>query len=111
MRHVAALRVPSTAIGLRDLLLGRRARDPPLHLETLLSGNPTRGREDLRKMFEDGGNTAPRSNALFQSKCDAVTSRRWVVRNAVTNEDGRIVIGPDTASPHCLLFRFAEQTF
>ncbi len=34
-----------------------------------------------------------------------------LVHRNLTNADGAIVIGPDTASPHYLLFRFDEQVF
>jgi len=48
--------------------------------------------------------------SVFATSMDEPTSAHLVHRN-VTNEDGAIVLGPDTASPHYLLFRFAEQTF
>jgi hypothetical protein len=34
-----------------------------------------------------------------------------LIHRNITNQDGAIVIGPDTANPHYLLFRFANQSF
>ncbi|MEO7095270.1 MAG: hypothetical protein ABI175_18565 [Polyangiales bacterium] len=34
-----------------------------------------------------------------------------LIHRNLTNADGAIVIGPDTATPHWILFRFDEQTF
>lgn len=48
--------------------------------------------------------------SFFATSMDEPTSAHLVHRN-VTNQDGAIVIGPDTASPHYLLFRFSDQTF
>jgi hypothetical protein len=48
--------------------------------------------------------------SFFATSMDEPTSAHLVHRNE-TNEDGAIVIGPDTASPHYLLFRFSDQTF
>jgi hypothetical protein len=41
----------------------------------------------------------------------ANASGAHLVHRNTTNADGAIVIGPDTASPHWILFRFDEQTF
>jgi hypothetical protein len=48
--------------------------------------------------------------SVFATSMDEPTSAHLVHRN-VTNQDGAIVLGPDTKSPHYLLFRFSEQTF
>jgi len=48
--------------------------------------------------------------SFFATSMDEPTSAHLVHRN-ITNQDGAIVIGPDTASPHYLLFRFSDQTF
>jgi hypothetical protein len=48
--------------------------------------------------------------SVFATSMDEPTSAHLVHRN-LTNQDGAIVLGPDTASPHYLLFRFSDQTF
>jgi hypothetical protein len=48
--------------------------------------------------------------SVFATSMDEPTSAHLVHRN-VTNQDGAIVVGPDTASPHYLLMRFSDQTF
>jgi hypothetical protein len=48
--------------------------------------------------------------SVFATSMDEPDSAHLVHRN-LTNEDGAIVVGPDTKTPHYLLFRFAEQTF
>jgi hypothetical protein len=48
--------------------------------------------------------------SFFATSMDEPTSAHLVHRNE-TNQDGAIVIGPDTASPHYLLFCFSDQTF
>lgn len=41
----------------------------------------------------------------------ANASGAHLIHRNLTNADGAIVIGPETASPHWILFRFDEQTF
>jgi hypothetical protein len=48
--------------------------------------------------------------SFFATSMDEPTSAHLVHRN-LTNQDGAIVLGPDTGSPHYLLFRFSDQTF
>jgi hypothetical protein len=48
--------------------------------------------------------------SFFATSMDEPTSAHLVHRN-LTNQDGAIVLGPDTASPHYLLFSFSDQSF
>jgi hypothetical protein len=48
--------------------------------------------------------------SVFATSMDEPTSAHLIHRNE-TNQDGAIVIGPDTPSPHYLLFCFSDQTF
>jgi hypothetical protein len=48
--------------------------------------------------------------SFFATSMDEPTSAHLVHRNE-TNQDGAIVLNPDSASPHYLLFCFSDQTF
>jgi hypothetical protein len=48
--------------------------------------------------------------SVFATSMDDPTSAHLVHRN-VTNQDGAIVLGPETKAPHYLLFRFYDQSF
>jgi len=48
--------------------------------------------------------------SVFATSMDEPDSAHLIHRN-LTNQDGAIVLRPDTATPHYLLFRFAEQSF
>ena len=48
--------------------------------------------------------------SVFATSAGESNSAHLIHRN-LTNQDGAIVLSPESASPHYLLFRFSEQTF
>ena len=49
--------------------------------------------------------------SVFATSAGEADSAHLVHRNTVAEQDGAIVIGPDTASPHWLVMKFDEDSF